>query len=170
LSPEQFHEGHVLDVLHIEKSGFLSDRVMDLGSGGGVPGLLHQMIFKKPWILCDSEKFKADFLQRVINEYPVTHSEVVNTRAEEWLSIGNQVDQITARAVGSVEKIYAWIRYCSTWNNLLLLKGPGWEAEWSRFVENSSKKTPLKIDREYRYEVGVEKKRRVIIQLSRNED
>ena len=167
LDPVSFHEGHVLDVLHLEKSGFYAGKVMDLGSGGGVPGLLHQMIFQKPWILCDSEKRKAEFLQRVISEYPITGAQVVNIRAEEWLSAGGQVDQISARAVGTVDKIFSWIRKCSTWNKLILLKGPGWEEEWKKFTSKSRKNPPLKIVGEYRYEVGAEKKRRVIIQLER---
>ncbi len=167
IDPVSFHDGHVLDVLHLEKSGFLAQKVMDLGSGGGVPGLLHQMIFKRPWILCDSEKRKAEFLQRLINDYPVDGSQVVNIRAEEWLSAGGKTDQISARAVGSVEKIYSWISKCSTWNKLILMKGPGWEEEWKKFSVLTKKKTPLLVMGEYRYEVGSERKQRVIIHLER---
>lgn len=167
LDPVSFHDGHVLDVLHLEKSGFLGGKVMDLGSGGGVPGLLHQMIFKRSWILCDSEKRKAEFLQRMITDYPVENALVVNIRAEEWLSSGGQTDQISARAVGTVEKIYSWIRKCSTWNKLILLKGPGWEEEWKKFSALTKKKNPFQVIGEYRYEVGIEKKQRVIIHLER---
>ena len=167
ISPEDFIEGHLLDVLHLEKSGFLEigQKPFDLGSGGGVPGLLHYEAFTRPWTLCDSEKLKADFLSRYLAEYSVNDVEVVDSRAEVWLTT-HDARQIVTRAVGKVGKVMSWIEKCSTWNNLILFKGPGWAEEWKEF-NRTRFRAQLKIDGEYSYTVGKELKTRHILMLTR---
>src|SRR5579884_2712123 len=54
-SPKEFIEGHVLDVRALLKSGLLSFPAMDLGSGGGVPGLLAAATSDDQWVLAESE-------------------------------------------------------------------------------------------------------------------
>jgi 16S rRNA (guanine(527)-N(7))-methyltransferase RsmG len=165
--PKDFIEGHLLDVLHLEKTGYLArdSRPFDLGSGGGVPGLLHAHIFRKNWILCDSEKLKADFLGRFCSGYSLNECEIVNTRAEQWLNT-HRADQIVARAVGTVTKIYTWLEKCSTWNQLILLKGPNWGEEWKEFTQ-SRFRNKLTITNEYSYSIGEEQKVRKIIHLTK---
>src|SRR6266403_1947508 len=54
-SPKDFIQGHVLDVRELFRSGLLSFPAMDLGSGGGVPGLLAAVTNENPWVLAESE-------------------------------------------------------------------------------------------------------------------
>ena len=109
---------------------------------------------------------KAEFLRRA-SEFLGLGSEVdvFAGRAEDFLR-NNRVETVVARAVGPVERIFGWIGRCSTWNTLVLLKGLGWEEEWRKFQEGGHARK-LKIVDEYRYEVGAEKKKRVIVRLKR---
>ena len=167
ISPTDFVEGHVIDVRELLNSGLLSFPALDLGSGGGVPGLLAAAVTgNDTWTLCDSEKMKADFLFRASASLGLEKNvSVYAGRAEDFLR-NRKVEAVVARAVGPVERIYGWIGRCSTWNTLVLLKGPGWEEEWKAFQEGKHARK-LKIADEYRYEVGPEKKKRVIVRLKR---
>jgi 16S rRNA G527 N7-methylase RsmG len=169
LSPKDFYEGHVLDVIHLENSGFLRFPALDLGAGMGVPGILHALIYSpkgdRTWISCDSEAMKADFARRTIDFFNLEGLSAESMRGEDYLN-EDKVESIIARAVGPVSRIYGWFRNRSTWNTLLLFKGPRWSEEWAEF-EKSPHKGRLGIDREYDYVIGAEKKTRKLIQLSR---
>jgi len=168
-TPKDFYEGHVLDVIHLEKSGLLELPALDLGAGMGVPGVLHAIIYapvgKKTWISCDSEGKKADFSRRMIDQFHLSGVSAAPVRGEEVLGT-QSVSSVIARAVGPVGRIYGWIRTRSTWNTLVVLKGPKWEEEWAEF-EKSPHRGRLLIDRTYDYTVGTEEKRRKIIRLRR---
>lgn len=129
---DDFIYGHLIDVVKMFHVEHLGSRVLDLGSGSGVPGLLAAAIDLDPnriWFLCDSEKSKAEYLKLAAKELGLSRVAVFDKRADEVCNL-TQPSTITARAVGKVEKIAAWIWDCSTWNNLVLFKSRGWEDEW----------------------------------------
>lgn len=168
ISVQDFVEGHLVDVLELMKSGFLTHQAaIDLGSGGGVPGLLSALLDEKNWILVEAEKRKAEFLKAASEHLLLGEKvKVFPERIEEFLSHQQDKCPIVARAVGPVDRIYAWIRNCSTWNTLVLLKGPSWEMEWSKFQQTRYRKE-LIWTRTYDYTVGVDKKIRKIVELKR---
>jgi 16S rRNA (guanine527-N7)-methyltransferase len=170
LAPAEFVEGHVLDVKELLASGLVDFPAMDLGSGGGVPGLLSAILSPDPWILADSEGHKAAFLSRAAEKFGLGERvRVFSGRAEKFLADvepNSAPKSIVARAVGSVERIYSWIRPCSTWNNLVLLKGPRWEEEWAEFNKGRYR-GELKLVDSCNYVVGPEKKQRIIVKLAR---
>lgn len=169
LSPLDFLDGHLRDVVHLWRSELVTYPALDLGAGMGVPGLLSAIIYGtgggKSWISCDSEGKKADFSHRMIDLFHLDGVSAAAIRGEEVLN-EETVGSVVARAVGPVSRIYAWLRPRSTWNNLILLKGPKWEEEWAEFL-SSPQRNHLKLDGEYRYTVGEEKKSRVILKLIR---
>jgi len=167
LEPADFIDGHVVDAVELLKSGFVEGPAMDLGSGAGVPGLLCGLIREDVWVLLESEGRKAEFLTRATQELNASHVTVVRGRAEEYLK-NHSVKSIVARAVGPVDRIYSWIHGCSTWNNLVLLKGRGWGEEWAAFQATRWRKE-LKIANKHYYTVGPEKKERWIVRLERAE-
>ena len=65
-----------------------------------------------------------------------------------------KVQSIVVRAVGPIERIYGWIRGCSTWNTLVLLKGPGWDEEWATFQAGKHHRE-LEIERQFGYNIGL---------------
>jgi len=168
-TPTDFFEGHVLDVVHLERSGFLKLPALDIGAGMGVPGVLHALIYspkgENAWISSDSEGKKAEFSQRMVEIFGLSGVSVASTRGEEVLNT-HAVETVVARAVGSVLKLYGWLRTRSTWNTLVLLKGPKWEEEWAEF-EKSPHRGRLVVDGIYEYEVGTAGKRLKIVRLQR---
>jgi 16S rRNA (guanine527-N7)-methyltransferase len=165
-SPNEFYDYHLTDTIKLLKTGWLQYPALDLGSGAGIPGVLAALIDKKPWILAESEKRKAEYLQRAVDTLGVqAQVGVIPDRAEAYLK-SHKVGSIVVRAVGTVEKIYAWIRKCSTWNNLILLKGPNWEEEWKGFLISPFGKD-LHVTGEVEYQVGPEQKTRKIIKIER---
>src|SRR6185503_4021772 len=135
ISPPDFVEGHLLDVKELLGSGLLEYPAADLGSGGGVPGLLAAAIEPQPWVLIESEQRKAQFLQKSSQALRLNYVRVVADRGEKVLG-SITLGSVVARAVGTVDKIYGWIKKSSTWNSLVLLKGPGWDAEWAAFQKS----------------------------------
>jgi 16S rRNA (guanine527-N7)-methyltransferase len=152
ISPVDFLNGHVLDVKELLGSGFVQFPAMDLGSGGGVPGLLAAALGFGSWVLAESEGRKAVFLKTAVEKLELTNVEVFSGRGEDFLK-KREVSCVVARAIGPVERIYAWLRPCSTWNNLVLLKGPGWDAEWKTFQEGKHR-AELKVAGEHKYSTG----------------
>ncbi len=170
IEAEDFYQNNVLDCLALERSGFLSGQcAYDLGSGGGIPGLLHGCLnAEQKWVLGDSELKKAAFLARCANTLGLSNVSAVGGRAEDVLITKPEVSAVVSRAVGPVERLFNWIQNCSTWNTLILFKGPSWSEEWSAF-QSTGKRNRLKISGEYPYVVGVaEKKQRLLIKLIRN--
>lgn len=167
LDPLDFYQGHVVDVLELLGTGCVDYPALDLGSGVGVPGLLAAILQEgSQWILAESELRKAEYLNRVVRTLEKqSQVQVFHRRGEEVLQ-SLSVGSVVVRAVGKVEKIYSWIRKCSTWNNLILLKGPKWEEEWEEF-SRSRFKGELETLFEYPYGVENGLKTRRIIKLIR---
>lgn len=165
VSPKDFVDGHVLDVRELVKSKLADYPAMDLGSGCGVPGLLAAAVTGNVWVLAESERHKADFLFRAVQELGLLEVRIAADRGESFLA-ENSVQSVVARAVGPVERIYGWLSPCSTWNNLILFKGPAWKTEWD-VLSKSKHRGHLKIEALHEYVVGVENKQRVIVKLSR---
>lgn len=165
ISPQDFVEGHILDVRELLESKFVDFPAMDLGSGCGVPGVLAAIVAGSPWVLAESERHKAEFLFRAVRELGLTTVRVVADRGENFLG-ENSVQSVVARAVGPVERIYTWLQACSTWNNLVLLKGPAWNTEWESFGL-SRVRGELKIEQTREYLVGAEGKQRILVKLKR---
>ena len=137
IEPADFFDTHLMDCKHLLESGLLEYPAVDLGSGPGIPGLVCGMVDERQWVLVESEKRKADFLQRMVETLSCKNIRVFNGRVEVYLreNVGRtQFESVVSRAVGPVDRIYGWISKCSTWNNLVLLKGPRWEEEWKKFT------------------------------------
>jgi 16S rRNA (guanine(527)-N(7))-methyltransferase RsmG len=167
-SPEDFYFGHVLDVQKLLSFERLQFPAVDLGSGCGVPGLLAAIVSDDHWVLAESEGRKAAFLQDAVRELGLLDRvEVQSQRAERWLGgLKQPVGCIVARAVGPLDRIYGWLKDCSTWNTLVLFKGPGWGGEWESF-SSGAHRGRLVVKESHEYTAGPEKKVRVIVRLER---
>ena len=164
---EEFYFDCVYEAVFLTKSGLVDYPAMDLGSGAGLPGILCAIIDSKQWILAESEKNKAEFLKRAVIELSLDNVCVFYGRGEEYLR-ENRVNTIVAKAVGPLDRVFRWIRKCSTWNNLILLKGPKWEKEEKKLLE-TQKCSGIKISNTHKYNVGARRDReRVFIKLVRD--
>ena len=106
-----------------------SERVLDVGSGGGVPGIVLAILRPDLEItLSESVRKKADALQQMAQELglPV---QVCPIRAEDVL-LTERFQTLVSRAVGPLWKVLQW--FDGRWgamDRMLLIKGPNWVAE-----------------------------------------
>ena len=96
---------HIDDSLII--SPLLEDQIMDLGSGGGLPGIpLAICNPKKQFYLVESSAKKSSFLLNTISKLKLNNAKVINKRIEDIEDSGlPESFDLIARAVGSTETI-----------------------------------------------------------------
>ena len=96
---------HINDSLII--SPLLEDQIMDLGSGGGLPGIpLAICNPKKQFYLVESSAKKSSFLLNTISKLKLNNTHVINKRIEDIEDSGlPESFDLIARAVGSTETI-----------------------------------------------------------------
>lgn len=126
---EKFVTRDLLDSLQLSRLIKQNAEVLDVGSGGGVPGLLLAILRPDLKVtLTDSVGKKARAMGEIADKVdaPV---EIYQIRAEELLE-DFRYDVTTARAVGPLKKIAIWFeRVWPSVGELLAIKGPNWKEE-----------------------------------------
>ncbi|MGM9791606.1 MAG: 16S rRNA (guanine(527)-N(7))-methyltransferase RsmG [Candidatus Cryptobacteroides sp.] len=123
---DNLYEHHILHSLaiwqYLQESGQLKDglRILDVGTGGGFPGIpLAMMMPGCEFTLCDSIGKKVRVAEAVSRELGLENVHCVNARAE---SIEGQFDWVVSRAVTSLDCFYPWVKGKFT-EGILYLKG-----------------------------------------------
>lgn len=131
--PEDAWSRHVLDALSLAPR--LLDmpagaRVLDVGSGGGVPGI--PLAIARPDVhvtLLDSTEKKVAFLRAAAAQLGLTNVEAVCGRAER-VDVDEPFDVVTARAVAKLSELLPWTaRFAKKGGRLLFIKGARAEIE-----------------------------------------
>lgn len=77
--------------------------LLDVGSGGGFPGIVLKIVFPNLNItLLDSNNKKSEFQKYIIRSLDLKDITVVNDRAENYYQKGTKYDIVVARAVSSL--------------------------------------------------------------------
>ncbi|MDX1946469.1 MAG: 16S rRNA (guanine(527)-N(7))-methyltransferase RsmG [Pirellulaceae bacterium] len=126
---EKFVARDLVDSLQLAKHLNAGEEVLDVGTGGGVPGLLLAIVRPDLRVsLCDSvgKKIKVvDEISRALGLETTTFP----FRAEEVLE-DTRYDALVLRAVGPLWKLLTWFRpHWPSLRRLLIIKGPKWEEE-----------------------------------------
>ncbi len=135
---EHFYEHHVLHSLGIAKvMKFLPGaKVMDVGTGGGFPGIPLAIMFPETeFLLVDSIGKKIKVVHEVAQAAGILNIQAVQCRAED---VKQKFDFVVSRAVTTMPEFLKWVAGCILKDNkhplengILYLKGGDLEAELS---------------------------------------
>ena len=126
---EKFVSRDMVDSLALDPLIDAGERVLDVGTGGGVPGVVLAILRPdlEVW-LCDSVAKKARAVEAIVAEVglkvPVFHGPAQNLLSER------SFDTLVARAVAPLAKILGWVApHWDSFERLLIVKGPRWVEE-----------------------------------------
>lgn len=114
-----------------EEADFAHGSILDLGTGGGFPGIPLAILYPGGrFTLCDSVGKKTIVASAVAEALSLDNVEVVNARAE---TLTGPFDYVVSRAVASLTDFYPWIkgRYRK---GVLYLKGGDLAEETGAFM------------------------------------
>jgi 16S rRNA (guanine527-N7)-methyltransferase len=110
---------HLLDSLSIH-AYVQGPRLLDVGTGAGLPGLVLAVVFPHwHWVLLDSQAKKTRFLTQAMMELGLSNIEVVNTRAESYRPT-QPFNTVVTRAVSSLADLVKLTRHLWTPSGSLL--------------------------------------------------
>ena len=164
-SPQDMAVKHYLDCWKAARLlPLLGRKVLDLGSGGGFPGI--PLALAEPncsVTLCESRGRRVRFLETAVESMGISNASVVEARGEDYLG-GDGVDVVVTRALSSVRETVRLLRKVrQRFSELILLKG----ASWSREVkagEREAQRLGFHFDTVLEYELpGAAGKRAVLI-------
>ena len=127
---EHFYEHHVLHSLSIAKAMSFAPmtEVLDVGTGGGFPGVPLAILFPDArFTLIDSIGKKIKVVSDVIGRLGLANTKAMQIRAEE---LDGEYDFVVSRAVTTLGEFVPWVKkkisksqYNTLHNGILYLKG-----------------------------------------------
>lgn len=126
---ETFVARDLLDTVQLAEFIEPKQRVLDFGSGGGVPGIVLAIL--RPEVIVtvsDSIEKKTKVLEDMVKQLGL-RTKVEKSRVQDLLP-KRKYDTLVARAVGATSKILRWVTpHWSRFDQMLLIKGPRWTEE-----------------------------------------
>ena len=128
---ERFVARDLVDSLALAEFLRTGERILDVGTGGGVPGVVLAILRPDLRVeLCDSTGKKALAVSEIVQELrldiPVHHAKAETLLSEK----GKRFTTLTIRAVSRmVSLLRNFAPYWSSFDRMLLVKGPKWTAE-----------------------------------------
>ena len=121
---ENFYLHHIIHSLSITKFKLIKDenKIIDLGTGGGLPGIPLAIYYnRKNFLLIDSIRKKILAVDKIINKINAKNISTLNNRAE---NLDIKADIIICRSVSSVDNLIQWTKgLLNDEGRLILLKG-----------------------------------------------
>jgi 16S rRNA (guanine527-N7)-methyltransferase len=126
---DKFVSRDVLDSVELGRLLTADEEVLDVGTGGGVPGIVLAILRPDLTIsLSESVGKKAKVVESIISDLDLPVA-VYSDRAEDVLE-DLRFDTLVARAVGPLWKMCKWFRsHWHSFGSLLAIKGPRWTEE-----------------------------------------
>ena len=126
---EKFVGRDVVDSYELSKLLERGERVLDVGTGGGVPGVVIAILRPDLTVnVCDSTQKKARAVEAMVSDLGLP-IRVYPNRAEEVLEI-TTFNTLVARALAPLVKVLGWLEpYWDAFDRLLLIKGKSWVEE-----------------------------------------
>lgn len=96
---------HFLDSLSVNQYIQHSERILDVGTGAGFPGLILALFNpKKSFVLVDGVSKKISFLQEMIGKLNLKNVIAVHAKVEQYI-VAEQFDMIISRAFADIKKM-----------------------------------------------------------------
>ena len=96
---------HFLDSLSVNRYIQNSERILDVGTGAGFPGLILALFNpEKSFVLVDGVSKKISFLQEMIGKLNLKNVIAVHTKVEQY-NVAEQFDIIISRAFADIKKM-----------------------------------------------------------------
>lgn len=126
---EKFVARDVVDSYQLSNLLERGQRVLDVGTGGGVPGVVMSILRPDLSVsLCESTQKKARAVEAIASDLGLP-IRVYPNRAEEVLEI-TTFDTLVARALAPLAKVLGWLQpHWDAFDRLLLIKGRAWVEE-----------------------------------------
>ena len=130
---DEIWERHILDSVQLANHISKTDKILDIGSGAGLPGVVISIISGNKVILVEKDTKKCAFLNEV--KAKIAHDiEIINDKIENTKIEGITI--ITARAVADFTKILELTyEYLKNGVKLILLKGERFEDEINKAMD-----------------------------------
>lgn len=127
---EKFVARDLVDSLALAELTEPGERVMDVGTGGGVPGVILSVVRSDVEVtLCESVAKKARAIADVVERMKLPAA-VLHGRAEDLLGSRLRMNTLVIRAVARLRKLLTWFRpKLQFFDRMLLVKGPAWVEE-----------------------------------------
>ena len=127
-------EKHFLDSLIINKYINSNDKVIDIGSGAGFPGIPLKIFLDNINILMvDSVNKKVDFINKIISELNLENALAIHERAEDLahnMNYREKYDVAVSRAVANMSTLAEYlIPFVKIGGKIIYIKGPNIEEE-----------------------------------------
>ena len=115
-----------------------SDNILDIGTGGGFPGIILKILFPEAsFVLVDSVRKKTDFLNQLVNDLNLKKITIENVRAENLRNkYSKQFDIITARAVAPLIELFQFSKPLIKPNGeMMFFKGKNFHDELNQLYD-----------------------------------
>jgi len=103
--PASFLQKHFFDSLQFSREVAVAHKTLDIGSGGGFPGLPLKLVYPQlNIVLVESQRKRANFLRQVVYELGLQGIDVLQERCQAIQSdpkYHKKFDRVIFRAVGS---------------------------------------------------------------------
>ena len=126
----QIESRHIADSSQLAKiSNAATGAWADLGSGGGLPGLVLAIMRPDlPLSLVESDGRKCSFLRNVIRELGIDNTTVINQRIEQVSPL--KASNVSARALAPLPLLLSYVqKHLEPSGRAWLMKGRNWQAE-----------------------------------------
>ena len=143
---EELYVRHILHSLGIAKVVSFKDktRILDVGTGGGFPGIPLAILFPNcQFVLVDSIGKKIKVVNEIVSALGLQNVKAINARAEE---VKGQFDFVVTRAVARIDKFIPWVKgklkpegFNDLKNGIIFLKG----GDLTEEIEESGKKVEI---------------------------
>ncbi len=162
---KDFNVKHILDSLSILKYVNLDNKkILDVGSGGGFPGLALAIVLSDSEItMLDSNNKKTKFIDYAIQELKLENAKTINSRVED-ANILEGYDAIVSRAVSSLNILLELTAFAAKLNgDLIFYKGSNVKDELPNKWESVENKLGIRFINDYSYKLDEETVRRIIL-------